>query len=182
MAPKPMAPIPKSLAGGSLITEIIVNKYQYHLPLYRQSKMLASYNVLIPDNTLGNLVMLSGEGLMPIYEACWKTITSSDYLQADETPVKILKPDKKGYLWTYYAPLVEKGLVVYELALSREGKVAQQRLANFKGLLQTDGYSGYNELRDREDITGFSCMSHGHRKFDAVLKITKNKRVRIKVS
>ena len=175
MAPKPQAPIPKSLAGGSLITEIIVNKYQYHLPLYRQSKMLASYNVLIPDNTLGNLVMLSGEGLMPIYEACWKTITSSDYLQADETPVKILKPNKKGYLWTYYAPLVGKGLVVYELALSRESEVAQQRLANFKGLLQTDGYSGYNGLRDREDITGFSCMSHGRRKFDAVLKITKNK-------
>lgn len=50
MTPKLQAPIPKSLAGGSLITKIIVNKYQYHLPLYRQSKMLASYNVLIPDN------------------------------------------------------------------------------------------------------------------------------------
>ena len=175
MAPKPMAPIPKSLAGGSLITEIIVNKYQHHLPLYRQSKMLASYNALIPDNTLGNIVMLSGAGLMPIYEECWKAITSADYLQVDETPVKILKPDKKGYLWTYLAPLVGKGLVVYELALSREAEVAEKRLASFKGLLQTDGYSGYNGLRDRQDITGFSCMSHGHRKFDAVLKITKNK-------
>jgi len=53
MAPKPKAPIPKALAGGSLLTEIIVNKYQHHLPLYRQSKILASYNALIPDNTLG---------------------------------------------------------------------------------------------------------------------------------
>ena len=175
MVAKPMAPIPKSLAGGSLITEIIVNKYQHHLPLYRQSKMLASYNALIPDNTLGNLVMLSGEGLIPIYEACWQIIKSADYLQVDETPVKILKPNKKGYLWTYFAPLVGSGLVVYELALTRKSEVAEQRLAEFKGLLQTDGYDGYNELRKREDITGFGCMSHGHRKFDAVLKITKNK-------
>ncbi len=49
MAPKPKAPIPKALAGGSLITEIIINKYQSHLPLYRQSKILASYNILIPE-------------------------------------------------------------------------------------------------------------------------------------
>lgn len=176
MAPKPMAPIPKSLAGGSLITEIIVNKYQHHIPLYRQSKMLTNYNLLIPDNTLGNLVMSSGEGLMPIYEGCWQAITSTDYLQVDETPVKILNPNKKGYVWTYFAPLVgPQGLVVYEVALTREGEVAQQRLAGFKGLLQTDGYSGYKGLRDREDITGVGCMSHVRRKFDEVLKITKNK-------
>jgi transposase len=46
MAPKPKSPIPKALAGGSLLTEIILNKYQYHLPLYRQSKILESYNAI----------------------------------------------------------------------------------------------------------------------------------------
>ncbi len=175
MAPKPMSPIPKSLAGASLITDLIINKYQYHLPLYRQSKMLESYKVQIPDNTLGNLVMQSGEGLMAVYDACWKIITTCDYLQVDETPVKILNPEKRGYLWTYFAPLIKKGLVVYEVALTRKGEVAEKRLSNFKGLLQTDGYSGYNELREREDLTNLGCMSHGHRKFDSVLKITKNK-------
>lgn len=175
MASKPMAPIPKSLAGASLITDLIINKYQYHLPLYRQSKMLESYNAQIPDNTLGNLVMQSGEELMAVYDTYWKIITSCDYLQVDETPVKVLKPDKKGYLWTYFAPLAGKGLVVYEMALTREGEVAEKRLANFKGLLQTDGYAGYNELRKREDLTNLGCMSHVRRKFDTVLKITKNK-------
>lgn len=72
MAPKEKSPIPKSLAGGSLLTEIIVNKYQYHLPLSRQSKILASYNALIPDNTLGKLVIQSGTGLLPVLEAAWK--------------------------------------------------------------------------------------------------------------
>ncbi|MGZ4856946.1 MAG: IS66 family transposase zinc-finger binding domain-containing protein [Methanobacteriaceae archaeon] len=58
MAPKPASPIPKSLAGGSLLAEVIINKYQYHLPLYRQSKIFDSYGSTIPDNTLGNWVMV----------------------------------------------------------------------------------------------------------------------------
>jgi transposase len=174
MAPKPKAPIPKALAGGSLLTEIIVNKYQYHLPLYRQSKILASYNALIPDNTLGNWVMASGNGLMLVYEALWKAILETRYLQVDETPVKILKPEKKGYLWTYFAPHLGAGLVIFELSLTRGAIVPEERLASFKGLLQTDGYGGYNGLRKRDDITGFGCLSHARRKFSEVLKISKN--------
>jgi transposase len=174
MAPKPKAPIPKALAGGSLLTEIIVNKYQYHLPLYRQSKILASYNALIPDNTLGNWVMESGNSLMLVYVAFWKVILAAKYLQVDETPVKILKPEKTGYLWTYFAPYVGAGLVIFELSLTRGAVVPEERLATFKGLLQTDGYGGYNGLRKRKDITGFGCLSHSRRKFVDVLKISKN--------
>lgn len=94
------------------------------------------------------------------------------YLQVDETPVKVLKPEKKGYLWSYYAPLL--GLVVFELSLTRSGTVAEERLKDFKGLLQTDGYSGYSGLRKREDIVGLGCLTHARRKFSEVFKITKN--------
>lgn len=174
MAPKPKAPIPKSLAGGSLLTEVVINKYQYHLPLYRQSKILASYNAAIPDNTLGNWVVQSGTGLLPIYEAFWTVVLAARYLQVDETPVKILKPEKTGYLWTYFAPHIGEGLVIFELSLTRSGTVAEERLANFKGLLQTDGYAGYNKLRVREDVTGFGCLTHARRKFVEVFKITNN--------
>jgi transposase len=174
MAPKPKAPIPKGLAGGSLLTEIILNKYQYHLPLYRQSKILESYNACIPDNTLGNWIIQTGNDLMPLYDAFWEVILESSYLQADETPVKILKPEKNGYLWTYYSPHIGHGLVVFELSLTRSGVVAKERLSSFKGLLQTDGYAGYQNLRKRQGITGFGCMTHARRKFAEVLKITRN--------
>lgn len=174
MAPKPKAPIPKSLAGGSLITEVLISKYQYHLPLYRQSKILASYNAAIPDNTLGQWVMQTGRGLIPVYDAFWAAVLSAIYLQVDETPVKVLKPEKTGYLWTYLAPHVGKGLVIFELSLTRSGTVAEERLAGFEGLLQTDGYAGYKKLRERKGITGFGCITHARRKFDEVLKVTKN--------
>ena len=139
MSPKEKAPIPKALAGGSLLTEIIINKYQYHLPLYRQSKILASYQAIIPDNTLGNWVMQVGDALMKVYEALWAEVLSANYLQVDETPIKILNPEKKGYLWAYFAPYVGQGTVIFELSLSRKALVAEERLAPYKGLLQTDG-------------------------------------------
>jgi transposase len=175
MAPKPQAPLPKALAGASLLTDIIIDKYQYHLPLYRQSKIMASYNMIIPDNTLGNWVMQSGLGLLKLYDALWSTLLKSAYLQVDETPVKLLKPEKKGYLWAYFSPLLGKGLLVFEMSASRTGKIAEERLAEFIGLLQTDGYAGYNNLRKQKGIVGLGCFSHARRKFNEVIKITSDK-------
>jgi transposase len=175
MAPKPFSPIPKAIAGASLITDILVNKYQYHLPLYRQSKIMASNHINIPDNTLGNWTMKVGEGLLTLYEALWEILNAS-YLQVDETPIKILEPDKKGYLWTYYAPHVGKGMVVFEMSETRSGNIANERLATFNGLLQTDGYKGYDKLRHRKGIVGLGCLSHARRKFNEVVKITGDKK------
>ncbi|MFT3742417.1 MAG: IS66 family transposase [Gammaproteobacteria bacterium] len=175
MGHKEPSPLPKALAGGSVLTEIAINKYQYHLPLYRQSKMMASIGLVIPDNTLGNWVRQLGEALQPLYQAFWKAISESRYLQVDETPVKILKPEKQGYLWGYHSPWIGKGgLVVFELSLTRSGETVQQRLASYKGLLQTDGYAGYEALRKREGITGLACLTHARRKFSEILKITKD--------
>jgi transposase len=174
-APKEKAPIPKALAGGSLLTEIIINKYQYHLPLYRQSKILASHQAIIPDNTLGNWVMQVGEGLMPVYEAFWEVVlVTARYLQVDETPIQILNPNKKGYLWSYFAPYLGQGLVIFELSLTRAGEVVEERLHRYEGLMQTDGYGGYNKLRGRDKIEGLGCLTHVRRKFDEVRKASKN--------
>ncbi len=174
MAPKEPAPIPKASAGGSVLAEVLVNKYQYHLPLYRQSKMMESLGIIVPDNTLGNWIMQLGTGLAKLYDAFWRAVLSSHYLQVDETPVKILKPEKKGYLWSYFAPWVGQGLIVFELSLTRSATVAEERLESFKGLLQTDGYSGYQGLRKRKDIEGLGCITHARRKFSEVIKISKN--------
>ena len=174
MAPKLAATLPKAIAGASLLTDVILNKYQYHLPLYRQSKIMQSYGITISDKTLANWVMASGNALLKIYEAIW-IILKNRYLQVDETPVKVLATNKQGYIWAYFAPNVGKGLVAFEFSLTREGSVAAERLKTFNGLLQTDGYSGYNALRKRDGIVGFGCLSHVRRKFSEVVKISGDK-------
>ncbi len=171
MSPKPLAPIPKSIAGGSFITDIIIDKYQRHLPLYRQSKSMKNLDLDISDKTLANIISKVGEGLLIMYDGLWSILNSS-YLQVDETPVKLLKPEKKGYLWAYFTPLMGKGLVVFEMSETRKGEVANSRLEKFNGILQTDAYSGYNKLRNREGIVGIGCLSHIRRKFKEAIKIT----------
>jgi len=171
MAPKPLAPLPKAIAGASLLTDVVLNKYQYHLPLYRQSKIMKSSNITISDKTLANWVMASGDTLLKVYEAMW-VILKHRYLQVDETPVKVLETNKKGYVWAYFAPNVGKGLVVFEFSLTRKGSVAENRLKSFNGFLQTDGYAGYESLRERDGIIGFGCLSHARRKFSEVVKIS----------
>ena len=174
MAPKPPAPLPKAIAGASLITDVVLNKYQYHLPLYRQSKIMQSSGVTISDKTLANWIMGSGDVLLKVYEAMW-VILKNRYLQVDETPVKVLETNKKGYVWAYFAPNDGKGLVAFEFSLTREGAVANKRLQSFNGLLQTDAYTGYDALRKREGIIGFGCLSHARRKFSEVVKISSDK-------
>jgi transposase-like protein len=153
---------------------VALNKYQYHLPLYRQSKIMQSYGITLSDKTLANWVMASGDALLKIYEAMW-IILKRRYLQVDETPVKVLKTNKKGYVWAYFAPNVGKGLVVFEFSLTREGAKAAERLKTFNGLLQTDGYAGYESLRKRDGIVAFGCFSHARRKFSEVIKISGDK-------
>lgn len=174
MAPKPLAPLPKAIAGASLLTDVALNKYQYHLPLYRQSKIMQSNGITLSDKTLANWVMNAGTALLKVYEAMW-VILKHRYLQVDETPVKVLETNKKGYVWAYFAPNVGKGLIVFEFSLTRKGSVADERLKTFKGLMQTDGYAGYAALRQRDDIVGFGCFSHVRRKFSEVVKISGDK-------
>ena len=167
-------PLSKSKAGASLLSEVILNKYRYHLPFYRQTKMLANHHVVVPDNTLGGWAMKSAEQLEPLREAFWHQLSTVGALQADETPVKVLKPEKKGYMWLYHCYLPGKRFVLFDFNLSRSAAVVNERLKDFKGLLQTDGYSGYNEQRRRKDIISLGCWDHARRKFTDVIKACGN--------
>jgi transposase len=174
MAPAVELPIPKSKAGTSLLVEIILNKYAYHLPLYRQAKMFKIHGLNVSDNTLGYWVMSAAKVLEPLNLALFKALKMSTALQVDETPVKILKPDKKAYLWAYHSYLPGKRFIVFDFSLTRAGVNVNERLDNFSGLLQSDGYSGYNQQRAREDIINLGCWDHARRYFVDVVKAAGN--------
>ena len=170
-APKPLAPIPKSLAGASLLTDVILSKYEYHLPLYRQSKLFKHFKIDLADNTLGHWVMQSGEALLPLDDVLCQVLQATSYLQVDETPVKLLSPEKQAYMWCYLSPLPTQQLVRFRFDLTRSKEVPQQDLGGFKGILQTDGYAGYQALREKAGITGCGCLAHSRRKFVEIIKV-----------
>ena len=152
------------------MSEILIGKYYYHLPFYRQSKLFKNLGLELPDNTIAGWAMQSAEQLEPLGIALWRELGHIRALQADETRVKILEPDKKGYMFLYHSYLPDKRFVIFDFNLSRAGEIINERLKDFTGLLQTDGYSGYNTQRDREDVITFGCWDHARRKYTDVIK------------
>jgi transposase len=168
IAPMIDRPLPKAIAGAGLLTQIVIDKYVDHLPLNRQMERLKREGVPLSYSTLTDWVSGTAKLLEPLYEALKKEVIQSDYLHADETPIKVLDREKKatthrGYFWVYHSSIKDLVLFDYQMGRGREGPKAM--LQNFKGHLQTDGYAAYDIFSQKEGITLFHCMAHARRKF-----------------
>lgn len=177
LAPLPPQPIEQGMVGPGLLTQILVNKYEYHLPLYRQEKMFRQqFGVELSRKTMGCWVEQAAELLKPVYRSIREVLLAGHYLQADETPIRYLDPDVKGksqqgYLWTYSRP---GGDVLFEWRVSRSREGPEEFLKAFRGKLQTDGYAAYESLaKVRGDLTLVGCWAHVRRGFHEALAETK---------
>jgi len=168
IAPMIERPLPKAIAGSGLLAQICIDKYVDHLPLHRQMERFKRDGVNMAYSTLTDMVSGTCSLITPLYEALKNYTLRLDYLHADETPIKVLDKDKKGqthrgYFWVYHSSVEKLVLFDYQSGRGREGPV--QILQNFKGFLQTDGYSVYDFFKEKEDITVLHCMAHARRMF-----------------
>ena len=169
-AKKPEQPLGKLLATVPFLVEIILKKFQHHPPYYRQSKILAQSGIAIADNTLANWVMKGGKVLHSLYEALTEELKKIRKLQVDESPIRVLSQDAKGYVWCYYSYDKSNEFFLYEIAQHRSADVVNNTLAGYEGILQSDGYSGYNRFRKNLQVMTPGCWAHARRKFFDVLK------------
>lgn len=175
------APAKTRLIEGGMPTEatiasVIVSKYADHLPLYRQSQIYARQGVDIDRSTLAFWVGKASHELKPVHDALLAHLKQSSKLFMDETPAPVLAPGrgktKKGYFWAlarddraWNGP--EPPGVAFTYASGRSGKYASEILQGFSGILQVDGYAGYNrvlDLRDNQPIQLAYCWAHARRK------------------
>ena len=128
-APSPKRPV-QGIASISLLVHVILSKYADHLPLYRQEKMFKRYGAQIRSQNMVNWVALVAQWLKPIYNYMCEELISGNYLQTDETPIKVLDPDssqkkiRQGWLWPISRPGAD---VVFSWSLTRgrtPGRVA----------------------------------------------------------
>ena len=178
IAELPSLPIPRGNAGAGLLSHILVSKYVDHLPLYRQIQQFKRQQITLADSTMNDWVRASCNLLEPLYNRLKQKVIQSDYLMADETPIPVLTEDKKGsthrgYLWVYFDPL--RKLVCFDYRKTRERAGPVDFLKDFKGSLQTDGYSGYTEFDNFKHITLLSCMVHARRTYSDALKNDKKR-------
>ena len=110
IASLPARPIDKCIAGAALLAYIVVNKYIDHLPIYRQVQRFTREGMKLPASTITGWISQVCALLEVLYAVHCKLIFDGDYIQGDETPLKVLDKIKKGtthqgYLWVYRAPV-----------------------------------------------------------------------------
>jgi transposase len=169
IAELPARPIDKGIPGPGLLAQIVIDKYTDHLPIHRQLQRFEREGIKLSSSTLTDWIGGTCALLEPLYETLRKQVLSTHYLQADETPIKVLDKDKKGtthrgYHWVYHAPNERLVLFDYRVGRGREGP--NEILKDFKGYLQTDGYAVYEDFDKKPGITLLNCMAHARRKFD----------------
>ncbi|MCP4335377.1 MAG: IS66 family transposase [Gammaproteobacteria bacterium] len=169
IAPVPLSPIPKSIATPSLLAQVIISKYQYALPLYRQEQMFKQYGIDLSRKTLADWMIRCSELLQPLYQLLRSIQLQQPVIQADETPLKVVHEDKsRCYMWVYCtggdSPDPDsqlRNIVLYDYQPSRRGQCPTDWLEGYSHYLQVDGYAGYEQTA----ATLVGCMAHARRKF-----------------
>ncbi len=170
-----IAQLPDSLltrcfADESLLADIAVKKYADHLPLYRQSEMLARDGITIRRQDLSNWIIRAGLALKPLHALIKSKIFESGNAYTDETPVKMLAPGKgktkDGYAWVLVGGKAQDPPYrYYQFYENRRHCNAEELLKGYSDVLHSDKYGAYVKLANDKKIIWCPCWSHIRRKF-----------------
>ena len=173
-AAAPGRPIARGLAGPGLLAHVLVSKYADHLPLYRQSEIYAREGVGLERSTLAGMVGGAAALLEPLLGALERHVLAADKLHGDDTPVPVLAPGKgrtkTGRLWVYVRderPMAgtTPPAVWFQYSPDRRGERPQAHLRTFNGILQADGYAGFEALYASGRVSEAACWAHARRKY-----------------
>ena len=160
-----------SMASNELVAHTVCLKYHHALPLYRQESYFYMMGAALSRQTLCNWTMAAAKVLEPIYNYMKEDLLKRDYIHADETTLKVINDNgkdskSKKYMWLYMSQTEDKPIILYDYQSTRSSSCPKNFLKNYKGYLQTDGYSGYNSVSGAKRIY---CLAHIRRKFHEVI-------------
>lgn len=165
--------VEKGKLSDAIVVDVLIKKYASHLPVFRQQvDMERDFGIDLSRNTLNSAIMAAGELLIPVVKTMRADLLAGGYIQADETPVGVQSPKTKGrnhhaFEFQYSRP---GGPVVFDFQMSRGRDGPAAFLKGYGGILQCDGYAGYEKIGAPELIRA-GCMAHARRKFHDALKL-----------
>jgi transposase len=172
IAVMPLLPLPRSNAGPSLLAELLMNKYYYHLPFNRQIAMLNMVNFKLAASTINGWFQGGCDLLRALYFCLKDKVLASDYIQVDESTIPVIDNEKhkarKAYLWMVRSVMDDLVFFHYDKG-SRAQKVVVDLLKKFQGAVQTDGYQAYSIYEHKKGVLLLGCWAHARRKFSESL-------------
>ena len=166
--PLPLVPVSKCMEGSSVLTDIIIGKFMYHLPFYRLIQQYRESGIIISESTMCGWYEMAVEKLRLLYNLLKQKILSSEYIQVDESVIPVLDNEKhkarKGYEWCVRDGITGDVMFHYDRG-SRSGMVARELLGCCRGIVQCDGYAAYEQFEQMKGITLVGCWAHVRRKY-----------------
>ena len=182
--PAPERLIRSGLPTEAMVAHVLVSKYAWHLPLYRQAQILLAHGIEIERSVLAFWVGYAGAELMPLWRRLREILLGSPRLFVDETRAPVLDPGrgrtKSGYFWSIarddsaWRGNTGPPAVAYTYAPGRGAVHAATLLAGYCGIVQCDGYAAYKQVARRgragNAVTLAFCWAHWRRRFYEVAK------------
>lgn len=175
IAPAPRQIIEKSIATPGLLAHIITAKFVDAMPFYRQEKQFARLGYELSRTNMTNWTLQLGQSIEKLLGLLKQDLLSGPLIHMDETTLQVLKekdrlPTTKSYMWVMRGGTPEKPGIYFHYSPTRSAATARTLLASYRGVVQTDGYTGYDYLDTSDQIHHAGCWAHSRRKFMEVLK------------
>ena len=153
----------------SLLADIFIGKFVYHLPFYRQIQKYKEMGAVFSDATIGDWFAAVCTKLRPLYDALRKEVLQSKYIQVDESTIPVIKEEKprkaaKEYMWAVRDALGGAVYFHYDHG-SRSGETCRKLIGGYVGTMQTDGYEVYEAYENAPGKRLIGCWAHARRKF-----------------
>ncbi len=166
----PASVIDKGRPTARLLAHVVTAKHCDHLPLYRQERQYQRAGVTLSRATLASWLGQAEYWLSILAQACKEALLQGRILHADETPLPVLHPGSgqtdRAYLWVYRSQAdAAHPVVVFDYAKDRKGEHPRRFLGDWRGILQTDDYGGYDALYRTGRVTEAGCWAHVRRHF-----------------
>ncbi len=173
IAALPAAPLHKCMASASILSDIILHKYLYHMPFYRVIQKYRELGLSLSASTLNDWFAATCEKLKPLYDCLRDEVLSKDYIQVDESTVPIIDNEKhrtvKGYMWCVRDAVAGNLFFHYDMG-SRSARTAMKLLKDYQGAIQSDGYNVYDRFEGLQGKLMLGCWAHARRKFTEALE------------
>jgi transposase len=181
IAPPPKQIIAKSIATAGLLAYILTAKFCDALPFYRQERQFERIGAEVSRANMCNWAMKAATACQPVIALLHREIRSGPLINIDETTLQVLyepgrAPSTKSYMWVCRGGPPSRPGLLYHYAPSRSADVAKALLEGYSGVVQSDGYGGYDFLDNIQEVDHAGCLAHARRKFTDAQKAQGNNR------
>ena len=168
-ADKPPEMIEKGAADASLLAHLTTSKQGDHLPLYRYEEISLRNGWWIPRSTQAGWLRQTAVTAVILYAWMASRILEGKLIGTDATGASVLDPGagevRKGTIWTYCGQREVCPYLIYDYWPTGEGDAPRRFLQGYKGYLQADAASVFDQLFRQGTVLEVACGAHMRRYF-----------------